>query len=79
MTKIKDSVEDLGLTNLYLGITDISEVAPDVVAGALTKLEEVIDVSLTPDQVQAIFTRLQFGGSKLKCLTLPSPPLICHR
>ena len=69
MTKIKDT-EDLGLTELDLGDLDISQVAPDVVAGAVIKLERVVIDGVTPAQLQAIFSRIQFGGCKLKNLTV---------
>ena len=71
MTKIKDT-EDLRLTKLDLWNAehaDISQVAPDVLAGAVSRLESV-DINVTPPQTQSIFSRLQLGGSKLKCLTL---------
>ena len=68
MTKISDS-KDWRLTQPDLEIQNISKVTPDVVVGFITKMERVT-IDVTPAQVQAIFTRLQFGGSKLKGLKL---------
>ena len=67
----QSDTEDPGLTELDLSNLDISQVASDVVVGVVTKLERVvIGWCVTPDQLQAIFTRLQFGGSRLKDLTV---------
>ena len=41
-----------------------------MVAGVVTKLERVTIDGVTPDQLQAIFSRIYFGGSRLKDLTV---------
>ena len=71
MSKIKDA-EDLGLIGLSdFGYLDISKVASDVVAGAVTNLEIVeIGREITLAQLEAIFTRIKFGGCKLLELEL---------
>ena len=46
-----------------------------MVAGVVTKLERVVIGGVTPDQLQAIFSRIQFGGSKLKNLTVKKADL----
>ena len=75
LTKIKDT-EDLGSTQLDLGQLDISKVASDVVTGAVTNLEMMtIGREITLAQLEAIFTRIKFGGSKLWEITLLSADL----
>ena len=73
MTKMSDT-EDLLFTELNLYSVDISQVDPDVVAGAVTKLEYV-KLCATPAQLKSILTKLQFGGSKVKDLSLVDPDL----
>ena len=70
MTKIGDA-EDLRFTRLNFNTINIdtSQLAPDVVARAVTRLE-IVKICATPAELQAIFIRLQFGGSKLKSLTI---------
>ena len=69
ITKIRDS-EDLKFTGLSLISNDLSQVAPDVLAGAVTRLEKVEMGDVTPTQLQELFTRVQLGGHQLKELCL---------
>ena len=68
-TQMKDT-EVLPFTRLDLnfGIPYISEISPEAVAGALAKLEEVYFVRASPAHLQAILSRIQLGGTKLRLL-----------
>ena len=67
-SKIKDT-GDLRLTKLYFSHADTSQVAPEVFAGAISRLERA-EIGVTPAQVQSLLTRIKLGGSKLKDLWL---------
>ena len=71
---LKDKSEALLFTELDLFSVDITQVDPDVVAGAVTKLEKV-KLWVTPAQLKSILTKLQFGDSKMKDLSLMDPDL----
>ncbi len=73
MSQIRDT-EDLGFTQLDLTV-DLSQVAPDVLVGAVTRLEGVCLGDVTPPQLQDLFTRIQQGGSQLKNLILKDTDL----
>ena len=62
--------EDLKFTWLHLADVNILQAAPDVVAGAVTRLVSVTMVDVSPAQLRSLFTRIQFGGSRLKKLSL---------
>ena len=72
-SKIKDT-GDLKLTELFFSSADISQVTPEVFAGAISRLERA-EIGVTPAQVQSLLTRIKLGGSKLKDLWLRSPDL----
>ena len=67
--KIKDT-EELKLTELLINHVDVSNVASDVLAEAVLRLESV-KIRVKPAQIQSLVTRLHHGGgSRLKKLHL---------
>ena len=78
--KIKDA-EELKITEIDLRRFNISQVSPDLMAGAVSRLEHVQlprSAAPTPDQVAAIFTMLanrQLGTFKLNHIQLKGTDL----
>lgn len=68
MIQIRDT-NDLKFSMLHLDCVDTSQLASDVLVGAITRLDKVW-VNVTPPQLQTLFSRIQFGRSHLKKLVL---------
>lgn len=69
MMKIKDAA-NFNFTRMNFLPHNISRVPSDVLVGAVTRLESVLLADVTSAQLQALFTRIMYGGSKLNGFAL---------
>jgi len=72
LTSIRDA--DIKLKSLHLRCNDLSEIDPNLMAEAVSKLETV-SIVLTKEQAETVLTAVRDNDTRLKCLHLESTDL----